>query len=322
MSGQEDLYEVLGVPRDADHDTMRKAYRKLARKNHPDLNPGDEAAEERFKAISSAWAVLSDASKRANYDEFGEVSLESGFDADKAREAREAFGAQFGAPHSNAPGAPGAGEFHFGGIDDLLGRMFSREGEEPASFRMRGADLEAGLELDFLDAVRGGEKSLNLSRPGLGGGAATETVTIRIPPGVDESGRLRIPGKGAAGVGGGAAGDLWVTLRVRPHRVFSREGKNIALDLPISVREAILGGQVEVPTLDGRATLTIPAGTDGGTRLRMRGKGVPATRGGPAGDLLVRVRIKVPEKLDDEARAMIESLEAFEDPDIRKEIFV
>jgi curved DNA-binding protein len=319
MAGKKDLYEILGVPRDADRDTIRKAYRKLARQNHPDLNPGDKAAEARFKEISKAWEVLEDAERRRNYDEFGEVSLESGFDAEKARQAREAFGARFG--FGGRPGAEGFGEeFQFGGIDDLLGGLFGRAAEG-RGIRMRGADLEAELELDFLEAMRGGEKRLSLARPTPEGGALSETVTVRIPPGVGTTGRLRVPGKGAPGVGGAPPGDLWVALRIRPHRIFRREGRNLVFDLPISVREAIQGARVEVPTLEGRVTLTIPPGTDSGTRLRLSGKGVPDPRGGPSGDLLARVQIRVPRSLDEQAQASLEELARFEDPEIRKELF-
>lgn len=321
MTDKKNLYDVLGVARDADRDAIRKAYRKLARKYHPDLNPGDATAEERFKEISRAWEVLEDDEKRRNYDEFGEVSLEAGFDAEKARDAREAFGARFGFEGHGGPGA-GSEEFHFGNLDDLLGRFFRGGGRGAEhEFRMRGQDLEASLELGFMDAVRGGEHRLTLQRPTAGGGISRETVTVRVPPGVDEGGRLRIPGKGAPGLGGGPAGDLHVTLRVRPHKVFRRDGRNLELDLPISVREAVQGARVDVPTLEGRATLTIPPGTDSGTRLRLRGKGVPDPRGGPPGDLLVRVQVRVPRGIDESARKALDALAPFEDPEIRKELF-
>jgi DnaJ-class molecular chaperone len=313
-----DLYEVLGVARDADTDAIRKAYRKLARKHHPDLNPGDKASEERFKEISRAWEVLEDPERRRNYDEFGAISLEAGFDAEKARQAREAFGSRFGT--GGRPDAESFGEeFEFGDLDDLMGRFFAggRAGGG-RGIRLRGPDLEASLELDFLDAVRGGEQRLTLGRPE-GGGA--NTITVRIPPGVDTGGRLRIPGKGGPGVGGGPPGDLSVVLRVRPHRVFRREGRDLSFDLPISVAEAIRGAKVEVPTLDGRATLTIPAGTDSGTRLRLRGKGVADPRGGPPGDLFARILIRVPRQLDDAAARAVDALERAEDRDLRKELF-
>lgn len=320
MAQKQDLYETLGVARGAEHEAIRKAYRKLAREHHPDLNPDDKLAEERFKKISAAWTVLSDPKRRSDYDEFGEASLESGFDADEVRNSREAFGARFGQRGRAASGGA-EDEFQFGGIDDLLGRMFRGEAGGQAGMRLRGADLEASLELDFLEAIRGGEKQLSLAHPSAGGGVESRSVRVRIPPGVDTNGRLRIPGKGGAGMGGGPPGDLWVTLRVRPHPVFRRERKNLTLELPISVREATLGARVEVPTLDGRATLTIPPGTDSGTRLRLRGKGVPASGKAEPGDLLVRVKICVPRDLDAEAEASIEALGRFEDPTLRKELF-
>jgi DnaJ-class molecular chaperone len=319
MAAKKDPYEVLGVARDVDADSIRKTYRKLARQYHPDLNPGDQAAEERFKDISMAYEVLSDPEKRRNYDEFGEIALEQGFDAEKARKAREAFGERFGFAGGQQGG--GSAEFQFGGIDDLLGRFFGGGRGEPGGLRMRGPDLETELELDFLEAVRGCEKPLRLSRPGADGGTSTETVTIRIPPGVDERGRLRVAGKGAPGIGGGPPGDLWARLRVRPHRVFRREGRNLVVDLPITVREAIQGARVEVPTLEGRATVSVPPGTDSGKRLRLRGKGIPGSRGRPAGDLFVQVQIRVPRDLDAETQSSLDRLARFEDPEIRRELF-
>jgi curved DNA-binding protein len=315
-----DLYETLGVARDADVGAIRKAYRKLARKYHPDLNPGDKAAEERFKEISRAWEVLEDPERRRNYDEFGAISLEAGFDAEKARQAREAFGSRFGS--GARPGEGSFEEFEFGDLDDLLGRyMGGRPGGRGRGMRLRGSDIEATLELDFLDAVRGGEHRLTLARPTAEGGAASETITVRIPPGVDTGGRLRIPEKGGPGIGGGPPGDLHVELRVRPHRLFAREGRNLTFDLPITVSEAIRGAKVEVPTLDGRATLTIPPGTDSGTRLRLRGKGVPDPRGGAPGDLFARIQIRVPRDLDDAAKRALDAIERFEDREIRKDLF-
>jgi len=321
MAEKKDLYQTLGVARDADRDTIRKAYRKLARQNHPDLNPGDPAAEERFKEISKAWEVLEDDERRRAYDEFGEISLEAGFDPEKAREAREAFGQRFG--YAGRPGGAGRGfeqQFEFGDLDDMLGGLFGRSAEG-RGIRLRGQDVEAQLELAFEEAVRGGERRLTLSRPTADGHLAPENVTVRIPPGVDTGGRLRIPGKGAPGVGGGPPGDLFVKLRVRPHPVFRRDGKDLELDLPISVREAVRGARVDVPTLEGRVSLTIPPGTDSGKRLRLRGKGVPDAGGGAGGDLYVRIQIKVPQGLDDAARSALDALEPFEDPGIRKELF-
>jgi DnaJ-class molecular chaperone len=319
MEEDKDLYEILGVARDADLETIRKAYRKLARQTHPDLNPGDAAAEERFKQISKAWEVLEDPERRRSYDEFGEISLEAGFDADEARQAREAFGARFGF-EGRPRGGPRAQEFEFGDLDDLLGGVFGRRAGG-RGVRLPGSDLQASLELDFEEAIRGGEKRLTVTRPAADGGMETKTLTVRIPPGVDTGGSLRLAGQGAPGIGGGPAGDLHVSLRVRPHRLFRRDGRNLEMDVPVSVREATLGAQVEVPTLDGRVTLTVPPGTDSGTRLRLRGKGVPGRSGGAAGDLLVRIQIRVPRQLDEDAKTSLDALARHDDPDIRKELW-
>jgi curved DNA-binding protein len=318
---ERDLYAALGVARDADDDSIRKTYRQLARRYHPDVNPGDEEAEERFKAISEAYAVISDPEKRRLYDEFGEISLQSGFDAEAARRARDAFGARFGgAPGEGFAFEGGAGEgFGFGNLDDLLSELFARQGWREGPGRRRGADLEALLELEFLDAARGGEQRLTIGRPTAEGGVRQETVSVRIPPGVSDGGRIRLPGKGAEGKGGGPPGDLHAHIRVRPHPVFRREGRDLYVDVPISVREAILGGKVEAPTLDGRVTVTVPPGTDGGTRLRLRGKGVPHPSGGAAGDLYVVLQIRVPREVDPDTAARLETMTELDPPDLRKE---
>ena len=320
---ERDLYKVLGVARDVDADALKKAYRKLARRHHPDVNPGDKAAEEKFKEISEAYDVLSDATKRRNYDEFGEVSLQGGFDAEQARRAREAFGARFG-----GGGGPGAGygaytseePFEFGDLDDLLGRFgFGGRGASGRAAGLRGSDLEASLELDFLEAAKGGEKRLSLALPGEDGRPKMQTLTVRIPPGVADGGRIRLRGKGAPGLGGGPAGDLWATVRVRPHPVFRREGRDVFVDVPVTIVEAIRGAKIEVPTLDGRATVTVPPGTDSGKKLRLRGKGIPDPAGGAPGDLYVVIQIRVPKQLDPEALAKLDALAGTEDP--RQELF-
>ena len=322
---ERDLYKVLGVSRDVDAEALKKAYRKLARRHHPDVNPGDKAAEEKFKAISEAYDVLSDPTKRRNYDEFGEISLQGGFDAEQARRAREAFGARFG----GGPGAGGgfreyaSGEpFEFGDLDDLLGRFgFGGRGASGRAAGLRGADLEASLELDFLEAAKGGEKRLTLQLAGEDGRMRTETLTVRIPPGVADGGRIRLRGKGAPGLGGGPPGDLWAHVRVRPHPVFRREGRDLFVDTPVTIREAIRGAKIEVPTLEGRATVTVPPGTDSGQKLRLRGKGIPDPSGGAPGDLYVVIQIRVPKKLDENGLAHVEALADSGPEDPRKELF-
>ena len=332
-SRRKDPYQVLGVARDASHDAIKKAYRKLARKHHPDVNPGDKAAEDRFKEISEAHAVLSDATKRRSYDEFGEIALEGGFDPEAARRARESFGQRFGGARPGGPGGsagPGGEEYGFGDLDDLLGDLFSRRGWQGgpggaggAGRRMafRGSDMEAEVALDLREAARGGEHRFTIARPGADGAPRNETVTVRIPAGVADGGRIRLPGKGGEGSGGGASGDLHATIRIRRDPVFRAEGRNLHLEAPITVSEAVLGAKIEVPTLDGRATVHVPPGTDGGQRLRLRGKGMPNPSGGPAGDLYVTVQIKVPKGLDEEAKTKLEALAPFELVDPRKDLF-
>jgi DnaJ-class molecular chaperone len=319
-----DLYQVLGVARDVDAEALRKAYRKLARRHHPDVNPGDKAAEERFKEISEAYDVLSDPVKRRNYDEFGEVSLQGGFDAEQARRAREAFGQRFGGEPGQGPEFRTGEPFEFGDLDDLLGRFGfgGRGGRAGRAAGLRGADVEATLELDFLEAAKGGEKRLTMQLAGEDGRLHTRTLTVRIPPGVGDGGRIRLRGKGGPGLGGGPPGDLWATVRVRPHPVFRREGRDVLVDVPVTIAEAIRGAKIEVPTLDGRATVTVPPGTDSGQKLRLRGKGIPnPTSGGAAGDLYVVIQVRVPKQLDADAAAALDMLAKAGPENPRKELF-
>lgn len=315
MSDKErDLYEVLGAPRDADADALRKTYRKLARKFHPDVNPGNKKAEDRFKELSRAYDVLSDPEKRKAYDEFGEISLQGGFDAEAARTAQRGFGGRRGGSRGPQP------EFEFGDMDDVFSRFFGGAEAGPAS-RRRGADVEAELELDFLEAARGGEKKLTLALSQAHGAVKSETVTVRIPAGVSDGGRIRLAGKGGAGARGGPHGDLYATIRIRPHPVFRREGRDVVLDVPITVGEAIRGAKIEVPTLDGRATVAIPPGTDSGRKLRLRGKGIADPSGGAPGDLYAIVQIRVPKDLDADGLAHVEALAALEPTDAREKLF-
>ncbi len=305
-------YEVLGVSREASAQDIKQAYRKLARETHPDLNPGDAVAEARFKAISVANDMLSDEKKRAEYDEFGEISTEAGFDADRARAERDHFSSRFGSPNRADSGEG----FAFGGLEDLFRQFQGQSGR--SAMRMRGADLESSMTLDFMEAVQGTEKRLSITRPRADGDSMTESVTVRFPPGVIDGGRLRVPGKGGLGLGGGPAGDLWIVARVEPHPLFRREGRNLEFDLPITLVEAVRGAKVEIPTLDGEATLTIPPGTNSHTRLRLRGQGVPGAKGGKPGDLLVRIQIQVPKEVSDE---VLEVLEECSQDDPRKDLF-
>ena len=310
-----DLYAVLGVARGADADAIRKAYRQLARKHHPDVNPDDKAAEDRFKEISEAYAVLSDPEKRALYDEFGEVSLQAGFDPEAARAAQRMGG--FG--RAGGTGGPGD-EDAFASFEDLLGGMFGGRGRAGARGRAwPGDDLEIALELEFLEAARGTTKQISVTRPGADGQPRVDRVTVRIPPGVDDGGQIRVPGKGGEGRRGGPPGDLYARIRIRPHAYFRRDGRDLLLELPVSVAEATLGARIEIPTLEGRATVTVPAGCDSGRRLRLRGKGIADPKTGARGDLYATVQIRVPVGLDAEGRAAVASLARWDPPGLRKE---
>lgn len=305
-SKEKDLYAVLGVARDASEDEIRKAYRNLARKYHPDLNPDDRVAEERFKEISRAYEVLSDTKKRQDYNEFGVHALDPNFNAEAARAAQQSF----------RGGAGMGGDFAYGNLDEIFQNVFARGGRGRGrgdggfgGYAMRGSDTEVMLTLDFLQAARGGEQTLQLQRPAPDGSFKLETVTIRIPAGVSDGGVLRIPKKGGEGFGGGPPGDLIAEIRVRPHRVFRREGRDVYFELPITLKEALFGATIEVPTLDGRAMLSVPPGTSSGQKLRLRGKGIPSGSGKKSGDLYALVQVHVPRELDDETkRKLAESL--------------
>ncbi|MGH0037505.1 MAG: DnaJ C-terminal domain-containing protein [Myxococcota bacterium] len=324
-----DLYAVLGVDRGADAEAIKAAYRKLARELHPDISKEDDA-EERFKEVGRAYQVLSDPERRRDYDEFGDIALDPGFDAAKAREMSAAFGRGAGFPGFGPGGFEGGPReaFEFAGsgpgsfgdwLNDLLRGARAADARPAAA---RGADLTAELSLDFREAALGCEKRLSVSRPRIDGGPPTaESLRVRIPPGVADGGRIRLAGKGAVGVDGAADGDLHVVLRVRPHPHFERRDRDLHIEVPISVSEALLGAEIEVPTLDGRAKLTVPAGTDGGTRLRLRGKGIPAARGAAAGDLYVRLRIRVPRELDAQQREAAASLVDAGPEGLRDELF-
>jgi molecular chaperone DnaJ len=323
-----DLYAVLGVARTATTDEIKKAYRKLARKHHPDVNPGNKAAEERFKEISQAHDVLSDEKTRGAYDEFGDDALQAGFDADKAREYRrwqEAARTQgrFGGGRART----NAGGGSFGGFEDLFGGIFSRG--EPAP--QRGADVEVAVTVELLEAVRGTSRTINVRRPvtckecngegvtGRGapcprcGGAGeieeASRLNVKIPPGVETGSRVRVAGKGGGGSSGGPSGDLYIVVEVRPHPLLQREGNDLTLEVPITVPEAVRGASITVPTPDGDVSLRIPAGTQSGKRFRLRAKGVPHLQGRGRGDFFVRAMVHVPLSVDgvDDALRILET---------------
>jgi molecular chaperone DnaJ len=379
---QKDYYGVLGVDRHAKPEQIRKAYRRLARKHHPDLNPGNKTAEEKFKEIQEAYDVLSDQKKRQIYDQYG-------FYADNIPPGGYGAGVQAGA---DSPG------FDFSGFDfsdfapqqekagggpsfrDLFSQFFSRRREAEPEQRgpERGSDIEHHMHLGFWDAIRGTQVRVTVARASAcgvcaGTGAASggtvtcavcggsgkttrqagamrfsltcpqcggsgrqrrrcgtcggsgyirrpETFEVRIPPGVNSGSRVRVPAKGNAGVNKGPSGDLFIVTEVEPHPFFERKGDNIYIKVPVTITEAALGAKVEVPTIDGPATIRIPPGTQSGQRLRLRGKGTPSLRGNVRGDQFVEVQVVVPRVADERSREILRELARLNPEDPRRDL--
>lgn len=280
---EKDYYATLGVSKDASKDEIKKAYRKLAQKYHPDANKDGAGAETRFKEITEAHSILSNDEKRAEYDQ-----MRSFVDAGGQR--FYGFGANRGGGNVRVNIGDLFGDGADGAVfEDLFGGFgFGRRG--PA----KGHDLEAQVELSFDDSIEGATVAVNGSK-------------VKIPAGIGDGGRIRIPGKGAPGESGAPAGDLYVRVRVAPHPVFRSEGSgNLGIDLPITIAEAALGAKIDVPTLDGAVTVKIPAGTQDGKKLRVKGRGAPRPKGGQ-GDLHVTVRVEVPQKLSRREKELLES---------------
>lgn len=289
-----DPYSVLGVPRTASAEDIRRAYRKIAKELHPDVRPNDRAAEERFKRAAAAFNLLSDTTLKSRFDR-GEI------DADGNE--RMAFGSrprQSSRAHAGAGGGgAGAGGYGSGGANDSfdLGDIFSDLfgpgfGGGRGYSRMRGRDIRFTLDIDFLDAVNGAKRRVSLSEG--------RTLDVAIPPGVESGQVLRLKGQGGAGVQGGPAGDALVELTVRSHPFFRREGQDIHMDLNISLTEAVEGGRVQAPTPSGPVTLTIPAGSNTGKVLRLKGKGV-----GSQGDQFVHLQVMLPEGADEDLKKFV-----------------
>jgi molecular chaperone DnaJ len=387
-TNKQDYYGVLGVSRDAKEDEIRKTYRKLARKYHPDLNPGDKAAEERFKKVQEAYDILNDPKKRQVYDQYGFYSdniptggpgAGPGAGGGGAHDPGMGFGGfdftDFVNQQGGAPGQGAAG----GNFRDIFSQFFGGRKDGRAGGSERGSDLEYGLNIDFWESIKGTQVRLNVSRQevcetcggsGSQGGASTvcpecdgtgnvtqmagamkfsltcprcdgkgrlrnvcptchgdgrlsksEPVEVRIPPGAQSGSRLRVAGKGNAGRGGGAAGDLYITVRVEPHTFFRREGDDIHIQVPVTVSEAGLGAKIEVPTIDGRALLKVPQGTQNGQKFRLREKGVTSTRQSKRGDEIVEVSIQAPKAQDERTRELLRELAEANQEDPRKEIW-
>jgi curved DNA-binding protein len=307
-----DYYEILGVSRKATADEIKKAYRKLARKYHPDVNK-DKDAPEKFKEATEAYSVLSDAKKRAAYDQFGHAGVGMGAGAT-------------GGPGGYAYGPGGAQAYTWSDIgggnagfnlDDILGDLFGgRGGRSPFGSRRsrpapeRGQDVEHEVTLSFEDAVWGTKLQIRLQRPNASGSMQSETIEVKIPPGVTEGSKIRVRGKGDPGVNGGPEGDLYIVTHIRPHEIYRREGRDIYIDLPITVTEAIRGAKITIPTIDGATVLTVPPGTSSGQKLRLRGKGVPDPRTNERGDQYAVIKIVIPKKTPEGIDELLDKLQA------------
>ena len=284
----DDPYKILAVSKEASDADIKKAYRKLAKKLHPDLNPGDKKAEERFKEVSAAFDLLGDPEKRGKYDR-GEIDA-SGAERPEHRYYKEYAGSE-GAKHYGSD----ASFDDLGGIfSDIFGQ--GREGER-RNFKMRGGDLRYHLRIDFLEAARGATKRVTLPDG--------STLDVKVPEGVGEGQTIRLRGKGQPGIGGGPSGDAFVEIDVLPHSVFRREGDDIVIDLPITIDEAVLGEKVDAPTINGRVRVTVPKGSSSGQTLRLRGKGVKRGAAGRHGDQRCVLKIVLPDEIDDELEEMM-----------------
>ena len=337
-----DFYQTLGVARDADEKAIKSAYRKLAREYHPDVNPNNPGAEAKFKEISEAFQVLSDADKRKLYDQWGE-------DFDKIPPGYTGGPG----PSSSSGGYPGGGYGGgFGGVDleELLrqaqqgggqmpggGRVTFNRGEDEdaggifnelfGNFRgggagrqkrgpQRGGDVEQPVEISFAESVRGTQRRLNLILRSEDGREEKRDVTVKIPPGVKDGAQVKVSGKGASSSTGGPNGDLYLKVGVKADPFWKREGNNLRIEVPVTFAEAALGAQIGVPTLDGSVQLKIPAGTQSGQTFRLSGRGI-APKTGAAGDELVTVKVTVPKDLSERERELIEELKVEREDDVR-----
>ena len=316
-----DYYEVLGVRKTAGEEEIKKAYRKLAMKHHPDRNPGNKQAEERFKEINEAYAVLSDKSKRQQYDQFGHSGFRQrfsqedifrGFDIsdlfkDLGFSQNDVFSRIFGGGGGRRTKA------HYGGFGDPFGQRGGQgydfggaypgegPGEEP--MRGKGQDVEMELPLTFQEAVAGGEKKIRFNR-----GNRIEEVTVKVPAGIESGKKMRLSGKGGEGMRGMPPGDLYLKVSIAEHPTFKRDGSDITVEREIKLSEALLGTTAEVPTLEGPKHIKIPAGTQSHSRIRLKGFGLPRLQGGGKGDEFVRILVKTPKTLSEKQKKLVEEL--------------
>lgn len=322
-----DYYKTLGVKRDADAGEIKRAHRKLAKRYHPDRNKNDKAAEGKFKEVQEAYDVLSDPEQRRQYDRFGHVNFGPG-------------GYQHAGPGGvhfrTGPGGAGGVEFDLGDLEgmfrgmggDDIGSIFEQFSHQtrprPRSRWKRrhepkgGKDIEHRVSLGFRQAIHGTTLEVNLDRSRPGSQAGSETITLRIPPGVQPGQRIRVRGKGQPGQHGRPDGDMYIVCDIKPHPYFRRDGSDIHVDVPITIAEACLGAKVEVPTIDGATMVTIPPGTAGGRKLRLKGRGAMDAKTRQRGDHYVEIRIVPPPELSERQRTLLEEFQVGSDFDPRQ----
>jgi len=306
---RKDYYHLLGVDRGASEKEIKQAYRRLARKYHPDVNPGSKDAEHKFKEISAAYEVLSDREKRAQYDQFGHLG-------DAWRRAHR----------PGTPGAPfeevrqtvdfGGGERP--GFGDLFEMFLGGPGrvDSHTAHRAKGADLSHEVEITLEEAASGTHRSVVIAPPD----GKHKRLDVKIPPGVRDGSKVRVAGEGGPGMKGGPAGDVYIIPHIRPHRLFERKGDDLHTEVPVTFPEAALGAQVEVPTLSGSVTMTVPPGSSSGRVLRLGGLGMPRLRANGKGDLFVKLRVTVPKQLSDEECKLVERLRELRPENPRHEV--
>ena len=375
----EDYYKVLGVSRDASEKDIKKAYRKLARKWHPDINPGNKEAEQKFKVISMAYDCLGNPEKKKLYDEFGEEGLGTGFDAKKAREYKQ-WGAYDQGDWGEDQGAQEFGRYQ--SYEDIFGDLFSAgRGTRGSKTGMadKGRDIEHDMAIDLMSALRGFETELSMQKikdcpacqgsgtdphsqmttcqtcggsgrinvaegpiqftkscpncqghgktgkactqcGGTGRVAGVENIKVVIPRGVKEGSKVRLVGKGEPGIDGGQTGDLYLIIHIKPHPFLKREGDNLFMEVPVTVREAMSGGTITIPTIDGQLKVKVPPGSQSGQTLRLKGKGAVNPKTKKAGDFMVKLIVKVPTTDDREILEAAEKMDRFYKGDVRRDI--
>lgn len=291
-TSMKDPYDVLGVKRGATAEQVKSAYRGLAKEFHPDLNPDDPIVEQRFKEISQAYAILGDKERRARFDR-GELNADG---------TARGFGGGRG-------GFGGGGPFAGGAAEDIFADLFGRKRARAKTVRMKGKDVNYAVRVGFLDAARGARRRVTLFDG--------KSIDVTIPPGTEDGQTLRLRGQGMPGMGGGQSGDAFIEVQVDPHKFFERDGDDIRIEVPVTLAEAVIGGKITVPTVGGPVALTVPANSNTGTTLRLKGKGIARGKGTP-GDQLVRLRVMLPDKPDKELVDFIKAWSKDFDYDVRK----